>query len=279
MYPIQKGFSKTELTCLGIYWIKVISIVTPVFNGESSLSKTLKSFEVQECVAEYILSDGGSTDNSVAQFKNAGLDKKIIRCGPDLGMYDAIAKGFTLASGDILGWLNSGDIYHSWTLSTVERVFQLYPDVEWITGIPSILHADRNVLEVGQFAPVYIRGLVCRGWHDGARLDFIQQESTFWRRSLWERSGAAQLLAGKGRGSGYATDYMLWKRFAQFAQLHTVASLLASFAVTPGQISERHRRAYFAECGVRDIPARTNRWNMILFRLYSALMARRCIRV
>ena len=257
-----------------------ISIVTPVFNGARDIGKTLASLGGSPVDLEHIVMDGGSTDETCAIVsEHAARHPCRLVSQPDEGIYDAIAQGFSLATGDVFAWLNAGDFYLPWTLPAVEKIFEEHPEVDWITGIPSLFHASRSTLEVSLYAPVYSRLLVRRGWHNGAHLDFIQQESTFWRRSLWERSGASALLKGQGRGRGYAMDFHLWRRFAEHARLYTVASVLAGFAITPGQISERHRVRYFAECGVSSPPARSNRWLMILFRVYSTLRARECLRV
>jgi hypothetical protein len=222
--------------------------------------------------------DACSTDNTVALAGSfaSRYDLRVIS-EPDQGLYDAVQKGFGRTKGDILAWLNAGDAYLPWTLHTVERVFAAFPNVEWITGVPCLLLEAEGLFCGAQFTPVYRSGLIRRGWHNGERLAVLQQESMFWRRSLWERSGGAEVLRGNGRGKGLASDYHLWKRFAAHAELYTVCSPLASFTVTPGQISQRQRSAYFADMGVKGPPYVPSRWLMLLFRLYSSFRLGRCI--
>jgi len=191
-------------------------------------------------------------------------------------MYDAIEKGFQIAKGDIFCWLNAGDIYFPWTASAVEETFKKFPSIDWLTGVPCTLH-DFSRVEICSYTPIYSQWVIRKGFHNGHRLPLIQQESTFWTQGLWERSDAAEILRGQGRGKGYACDYKLWCRFAQFSKLHTVRSPLAAFAVTPGQISEKHRAQYFRECGVPFVPARPNQALHQMFKLLSVIRARRSV--
>ncbi len=117
-----------------------ISVVTPNFNGEARLARTLDSVLGQDYSNfEYIVVDGGSTDRSGEILENyrGRLSKLIIE--PDRGQYDAINKGFSHASGDVLCWLNSDDIYFPWTFRVVNRIFKDFPEIDWITGIRSEL--------------------------------------------------------------------------------------------------------------------------------------------
>jgi glycosyltransferase involved in cell wall biosynthesis len=258
----------------------MISIVTPVFNGAAHLPRTLESMAGQSAQFEHLVMDAGSTDNTVALAGSfaSRYDLRVIS-EPDEGLYDAVQKGFSKTCGDVLGWLNAGDAYLGWTLHTVERVFSQHPEVEWITGVPCLYYERARLFAAAQFTPIYLREPIRRGWHDGDRLAVLQQESMFWRRSLWERSGGADVLKGNGRRRGLASDYHLWRRFAAHAKLHTVCSPLAAFTISPGQISEKHRAAYCADMGVRSPNPRPNRGLMLLFRLHSLLMLRSSINV
>jgi glycosyltransferase involved in cell wall biosynthesis len=258
----------------------MISVITPVFNGESSIRQTLDSLAAQRTDLEHVIMDAGSKDNTLSIIRgNQSRYKTRLVSEPDEGLYDAVQRGFQIATGDVLGWINAGDIYFEWTLQVVQTVFNLNPGVEWITGVPFTCYKTKGLSTLDPFCPVYSKRIIARGLHNGAHLPCLQQESMFWRRSLWERSNGAQVLKGQGRGKGYASDYKLWRRFAEFAELKTVCTVLAAFEVAPGQITDRHLAAYRRECGVDPSTIRPNRLCHRLWRLYSFLNLRRVIKL
>jgi glycosyltransferase involved in cell wall biosynthesis len=248
----------------------MISIVTPVYNGEAHIASTLESLSRQRASFEHLVMDAASKDNTCKIAESyAGRYQVRVSSQPDGGHYDAVQKGFAQSQGDILTWINAGDIYMPWTLSVVEKVFELHPHIEWITGANCFYYDQENLFSLDMTIPVYSRLAIRKGWHNGRWLSFIQQEGTFWRRSLWTKSKGADLFRGQGRGKGYAMDFHLWKRFAEFAALRTVCSVLAAFTIAPGQISQRFRTEYFNECGVAKAYDLPNKWTRSLFRLYS----------
>lgn len=249
-----------------------ISIVTPVYNGLPQIRRSLDSLARQSVPFEHLVMDACSPDGTaaVAGEYRSKYNLTVIS-EPDEGFYDAIAKGFARSRGDVMAWLNAGDVYLPYTLSLVEWVFATHPEVDWITGIPAYCDEARDAVCTEPLVPVYSQGAIRRGWHNGCRLPFLQQESMFWRRSLWERAGGDELLRGKGRGKNYACDYHLWRRFARHARLRTVCGVLAAFATTKGQISEKFRKQYYLECGVANPPAYSSRPAYYAWALYSFL--------
>ena len=113
-----------------------ISIVTPSFNQGQFLEQTIRSVLSQGYPnLEYIIIDGGSTDGSVEIIKR--YEKQIFFwCSEkDKGHYDAINKGFSRSTGDILAWINSDDIYFPWTLMTVATMMSSVPEVQWLSSL------------------------------------------------------------------------------------------------------------------------------------------------
>jgi glycosyltransferase involved in cell wall biosynthesis len=254
-----------------------ISVITPVFNGANGLQRTLKSIVCQSSNIdiEHIIQDGGSTDNTasiVNKYKSQYNIKYIT--DSDNGIYDAVAKGMERASGEILAWLGAGDFYLPWTTTVVAYIFDKYPNVNWITGIPATATDDGCLVKVATLAPVCPRHMIRMGLYRDSQLGFLQQESMFWRRSLWEEVGGGKLI----RRYRYGGDYHLWKAFANISELQTVASVLAAFCVSPDQTSSRLRGAYLAETGATPLSMGPAWWGRHLNQILSISLNSRVIR-
>lgn len=215
-----------------------ISLVTAVYNGEDLLEDTFRSIFAQGYPnLEYIVVNDGSTDGTreiIGRYED-----RIARVvdQPNRGLYAALNTGFAESTGDILGWLNCSDMLNTHGLLTVGTVFSSFPEVEWITG--------RAVSFNPAGVPATVRPL--RRW---SRLRFllganryIQQESTYWRRSLWERAGGE--LSTKYRAEG---DFELWVRFFRHARLHSVNALIAGYRHHDDSLSHSDIGNYDRNC-------------------------------
>lgn len=243
-----------------------ISIVTPTYNSEAFLEKCILSVGNQKWDNyEHIIIDGGSTDNTlniIRKYEKKYHLKWISE--PDKGMYDAINKGFAMASGDIMAWLNSDDIYFPWTFDVVARVFEK-KGIDWLSGIPSNTKkmADIQITYLLPNLPtVYNTKMIRKGVYDGRRMCFVQQESCFWSRRLWEKTGGLKTeykLAG---------DYFLWKSFAKYADLYTVNCNLASFRIHENQLST-DKKGYTKEIGTSNCPKLLKVFLQVYLHMYS----------
>jgi hypothetical protein len=146
-------------------------------------------------------------------------------------MYDALAKGLQRATGDVVAYLNAGDVYHPAAFDVLSDVFES-DRTEWVTGISVLLNPHGQVFRV-RVPFRYRSSLIRAGIYGGGGLPFIQQESTFWSKRLNATIDFARLRAFK-----YAGDFFLWKSFAAAAPLTIVESFLGAFRVHPGQMSE-----------------------------------------
>ena len=215
-----------------------ITIVTPNFNGEEYLEETILSVLSQNYPnLEYIIIDGGSKDNSVEIIKKYENQLAYWISESDKGLYDAIQKGFDKSTGDIMAWINSDDIYQKKSFFTVAEIFTSFSDINWLLGMPTCLD------EMGR--TVFIDNI--RRW---SKLDYylgdfqwIQQESIFWSRQLWEKSGGYISTNMK-----YAGDLELWLRFFRHERLFVTHAQLGGFRLrSKNQLSLVFRDQYLEE--------------------------------
>ncbi len=206
-----------------------ISIVTPSFNQAAFLEEAMLSVLSQDHEPlEYIVVDGGSTDSSTEIIQRHAARLAWSVSERDGGMYDALNKGFARTTGEVMAWLNSDDKLMPWALSIVAEIFATFPEVEWLTTLAQIRWDERG--RAVRCLPQ--RGFSRAGFQRGENLPYaeqfstgwIQQESTFWRRSLWEKAGARV-----GAEFEQAGDFELWARFFQHAELFSVETPLGGF--------------------------------------------------
>ena len=218
-----------------------ISIVTPSFNQGAFLEECIDSVLSQNYPnLEYIIMDGGSTDNSVEIIKKYEKYLAYWQSKSDGGQYDAINEGFRKATGDIMAWLNSDDKYHHHAFFKVAYIFDKHLSAEWLTGRATSWDSKGNLSFIFyEDLPAFSREKYLRKDY---RHPHIQQESTFWKRSLWEKAGSHVRP-----DLHYAGDLELWMRFFRFAPLCQVDTLLGGYRKHGDQKTELFMGRYVKE--------------------------------
>ncbi len=127
----------------------LVTIITAVFNGEKYIEQTLLSvFEQTYSKIEYIVIDGGSSDETVSILKK--YNNKIFYwiSEPDLGIYDAWNKGLAVANGDWIGFLGAGDLYTKEAVSDYVKIINVHDKLDYISSRISLVDNDLKVKRI-----------------------------------------------------------------------------------------------------------------------------------
>ncbi|MEZ6067353.1 MAG: glycosyltransferase [Planctomycetaceae bacterium] len=229
-YKLAKSYGKRRLFKLGNYPARpltvpttyhapikiagaspVISIVTPNLNQGHHLEATIRSVLDQNYEAlELIVQDGGSTDGSLDVIRRYSDRLARWTTEPDKGQANAINLGMRHARGEILAYLNSDDILLPGSLAYVAKYFVEHPEVDVVYGHRVLI--DERGDDVGRWV------LPPHDNHTLGFVDYIPQETMFWRRRIWDQVGG-----GLDEAFHFAMDWDLILRFreagARFARL------------------------------------------------------------
>ncbi len=192
----------------------LVSVVTPSFNQAPYLQEAMDSVLRQEySPIEYIVIDGGSTDDSPDLIKKQAKDLAHWVSEKDSGQTDAINKGFARAKGKYMAWVNADDRLKPNAVAEAVAFLEQNPAVGLVYGDADFINAKGQV--IGRFAarqtdyPRLLRGYV-----------HIPQQATLWRADLWQPLDTSL---------SFAMDYDLWVRVAKTTQLRYVPKLWADF--------------------------------------------------
>ena len=195
-----------------------VSIVTPSYNQARFLPETLRSLREQDYPnIEHIVIDGGSTDGTL-ELLNAAPGIRWVS-ESDRGQVDALNKGFAMATGEILAWLNSDDVMNPDTVRVAVEVLQrtgadlVYGDVEIVDEAGRPLRTSHGI-------PFDLRVLLYG-------INYIGQQTVFFRRALLPKAGPLREEFHNG------FDYELWLRFSQHGRFVYEPRLRAKIRVHP----------------------------------------------
>jgi len=212
-----------------------ITIVTPSYNQGQYLEQTILSIINQQYPnLEYLVMDGGSTDNSIEIIKRYADRLAYWQSKPDGGQASAIAKGFEMASGTILGWLNSDDLLLPDCLSTVANKF---PQDGKIVAL-----AGRCIITGPSGEPLKVNLPIKRTW---AKMLFyghgLSQMSTFWTRTAYEQAGGLDISLQFG------FDADLFIKLRRLGEIVITSDYLAAFRLHPSSKTSTMQNIYQIE--------------------------------
>jgi len=198
-----------------------ISIVTVNLNQVKFLEECILSVLDQNYPnLEYIIIDGGSSDGSVDIIKKYENRITYWESTKDKGQYYALQKGLSKTTGEIMAWINSDDKYLPKSFIAIAQIFQCFPSISWLTSVAKE-YTEEGIL-VNRITPQWSQWSKTR--YLTYDFQFIQQESTFWKRSLWEVAGGHIDTEFELAG-----DMELWARFFRYEELHTTVASIAGF--------------------------------------------------
>ncbi|HWB54892.1 MAG TPA: glycosyltransferase family 2 protein [Tepidisphaeraceae bacterium] len=219
-----------------------VSIITPSLNQCAFMRQTAESILLQkgEFDLQWIVVDGGSTDGTIEFLHDLADPRLVFSSEPDGGQSDAINKGLARADGEIIGWLNSDDLYLPGTLETVCRAFADNPDALWLIGRCEIIDADGNVIR-RRITRYKDRQLSRYSYRRLLRENFVSQPAVFWRRDFGERIGKLD------ESLHFTMDYDLWCRMGRADEPLILPGVLSRFRLHTSSKSGAVNRRQFDE--------------------------------
>jgi len=198
----------------------LVSIVTPSYNKATFIEETILSVKNQTYPhIEHLVIDGGSTDGTLDILRKYS-DSLTWISEPDKGQADAINKGWKMAKGEILAYLNADDTYMPWAVETAVKFLNDDPDVGMLYGECNII--DENGKVIGRFGAedFELKKIICDRC-------IVPQPAAFLRRAVLDKVGYLNTSLYM------AMDLELWIRISMRFKVKYVPHVLANFRLSP----------------------------------------------
>ncbi len=174
-----------------------VSIITPCLNAEKFIRDTIESVNGQDYLSiEHIVVDGGSTDGTIESLKSNPHLRWISET--DNGQSHALNKGFAMARGEIIGWLNADDTYAPGAVSTAVDYLTRHPETDMVCSDMWIIDENGARLRLARGKPFDLVELLTE--------NYVRQSTVFFRKCLLDEVG------GVNEALHYCMDRELWLR-------------------------------------------------------------------
>jgi Glycosyl transferase family 2 len=198
-----------------------ISIVMPCYNQVPFIERSILSVLNQNYpYLQFIIMDGGSTDGTLDVIRK--YEKYLFwRSEPDRGQSDAINKAIIIADGELVGWLNSDDVYFPGALSLINKVAREHPRAVLYSGTVAMIDRDDRLIRVPRLSRPTMRGLLFEGFS-------MHSQGVFWRREVQSRAGLYDV------DLHYAMDFDFWLKLLTHGDSEFLPELVGGFRVYEG---------------------------------------------
>lgn len=239
-----------------------ISVVMPSYQQARFLREALDSILSQNYPhLEVVVVDGGSTDGSVDILQSYGNRIRWIS-EKDRGQSDALNKGFRMASHDVLGWLNSDDLYEHEALWIAGKFFTEHPETMWAFGDCTVI--DDKGREIRKWVSVYKAQRLRR-----FSFEALLQENIISQMGVFFRKNSLKQVGVLNPSFHYSMDYDLWLRLSKKYPPGFLNAKIGKFRMYPTSKSMSALKKQLAEGDsiTKKYAAEGHRWALFLHRL------------
>jgi hypothetical protein len=211
-----------------------ISIVMPSYNQAAFIERAILSVLNQDYPhLQFVVMDGGSSDGTVEILRR--YERRLSwRSEPDHGQSHALNKAIREADGELIGWLNSDDVYFPGALRKVDQTARQHPEAVLLSGLSAIVDERECVLQVPRIGRPSLSNLLYAGFG-------MASQAVFWHREI---SGSTLPL---NENLDFAMDFDLWLKLLNFGRGAFVPHLLGALRFYKGTKTAEHPECGFAE--------------------------------
>jgi glycosyltransferase involved in cell wall biosynthesis len=198
-----------------------ISVVMPSYNQVEFIERSILSVLNQNYPnLQFVIMDGGSKDGTVNIIRKYERDL-VWRSEPDNGQSDAINKALAVADGELVGWLNSDDVYFPGALSLINKAAWRHPRAVLYSGMVAMIDRSDRVIRVPRLSRPTIGGLLFEGFP-------MHSQGVFWRRAVQSQVGLYDI------DLHYAMDFDFWLKLLTQGDAEFLPAILGGFRIYEG---------------------------------------------